>query len=82
VFLPRVSTLCRYLPAYVLLLLPLEGRGLVYFPSKDAVLLALLDGVVEQAQTAAGDVLDHLAEDPQARWREAINAFYEAFRSH
>jgi TetR/AcrR family transcriptional regulator, ethionamide resistance regulator len=53
-----------------------------YFPSKDAVLLALLDGVVEQAQTAAGDVLDHLVEDPQARWREAINAFYQAFRSH
>lgn len=53
-----------------------------YFPSKDAVLLALLDGVVEQAQTAAGDVLDHLAEDPHARWREAINAYYEAFRSH
>jgi hypothetical protein len=45
-------------------------------------LLALLDGVVEQAQTAAGDVLDHLVEDPQARWREAINAFYQAFRSH
>jgi TetR/AcrR family transcriptional regulator, ethionamide resistance regulator len=53
-----------------------------YFPSKDAVLLALLDGVVEQAQTAAGDVLDDLVEDPQARWREAINAFYQAFRSH
>lgn len=53
-----------------------------YFASKDAVLLELLDGVVEQAQTAAGDVLDHLAENPQARWREAISAFYEAFRSH
>jgi TetR/AcrR family transcriptional regulator, ethionamide resistance regulator len=53
-----------------------------YFASKDAVLLALLDGVVEQAQNAAGDVLDHLVEDPQARWREAISAFYEAFRSH
>lgn len=53
-----------------------------YFPSKNAVLLALLDGVVEQAQTAAGDVLDHLAEDPQARWRDAIDAFYQAFRSH
>jgi AcrR family transcriptional regulator len=53
-----------------------------YFPSKNAVLLALLDGVVEQAQTAAGDLLDHLPEDPQARWRDAINAFYQAFRSH
>ncbi|MGH3991605.1 MAG: TetR/AcrR family transcriptional regulator, partial [Pseudonocardiaceae bacterium] len=53
-----------------------------YFASKDAVLLALLDRVVEQGQTAAGDVLDHLADDPRARWREAISAFYEAFRSH
>src|ERR671917_2615261 len=53
-----------------------------YFSSKDAVLLALLDRVVEQGQTAAGDVLDHLADDPRARWREAISAFYEAFRSH
>ncbi|MGH3721408.1 MAG: TetR/AcrR family transcriptional regulator [Pseudonocardiaceae bacterium] len=53
-----------------------------YFASKEAVLLALLDGVVEQGWAAAGDVLDRLAEDPRARWREAINAFYEAFRSH
>jgi AcrR family transcriptional regulator len=53
-----------------------------YFASKDAVLLALLDRVVEQGQTAAGDVLDHLADDPRARWREAISAFYQAFRSH
>ncbi len=53
-----------------------------YFASKDTVLLELLDRVVNQGQTAAGDVLDHLADDPRARWREAINAFYEAFRSH
>ena len=53
-----------------------------YFASKDAVLLALLDRVVEQAHTAIGDVLDHLAEDPRVRWREAISACYEAFRSH
>lgn len=53
-----------------------------YFASKDTVLLALLDRVVEQAHAAAGDVLNHLADDPRARWREAINAFYQAFRSH
>lgn len=53
-----------------------------YFASKDAVLLALLDSVVDQALTAHGDVLDHLAEDPRARWREALKAFYETFRSH
>ncbi|MGH3772185.1 MAG: TetR/AcrR family transcriptional regulator [Pseudonocardiaceae bacterium] len=53
-----------------------------YFASKDAVLLALLDGIVEQGWAAAGDVLTRLTEDPRARWREAISAFYEAFRSH
>jgi AcrR family transcriptional regulator len=53
-----------------------------YFASKDAVLLELLDRVVEQAQAAAGDVLNHLAEDPRARWREVIRAIYEVFRSH
>ncbi|MGH3687125.1 MAG: TetR/AcrR family transcriptional regulator [Pseudonocardiaceae bacterium] len=53
-----------------------------YFASKNAVLLELLDRVVEQAYTATGDVLDHLAEDPRARWRDAISAFHEAFRSH
>lgn len=53
-----------------------------YFASKDAVLLALLDSVVNEALTAHGDVLDHLAENPRARWREAIKAFYETFRSH
>lgn len=53
-----------------------------YFASKDTVLLELLDRVVEQAHTAVGDVLNHLADNPRARWREAISAFYEAFRSH
>src|SRR5882757_6622693 len=53
-----------------------------YFPSKDAVLLTLLDRVIEQAEGAAGDVLDRLAEDPRARWRDAIGRFFETFRSH
>ena len=53
-----------------------------YFPSKDAVLLTLLDRVIVQAEGAAGEVLERLAEDPPARWREAIGQFYETFRSH
>jgi TetR/AcrR family transcriptional regulator, ethionamide resistance regulator len=53
-----------------------------YFPSKDAVLLTLLDRVIEEAERAAGNVLDRLAEDPRARWREAITCFYDTFRSH
>ncbi|MGR6319704.1 TetR/AcrR family transcriptional regulator [Micromonospora soli] len=53
-----------------------------YFPSKDAVLLTLLDRVTEEANTAAGDVLDRLAEDPRARWRELISRFHATFGGH
>ncbi|MEH0827765.1 TetR/AcrR family transcriptional regulator [Micromonospora sp. CPCC 205714] len=53
-----------------------------YFPSKDAVLLTLLDRVTEEADTAAGDVLVHLAEDPRARWRELISRFHATFGGH
>lgn len=54
-----------------------------YFPSKDAVLLALLDRVVKQADTASTRVPDsHLEFDPPRYWRESIAAFYETFREH
>ncbi|MGW3606608.1 TetR/AcrR family transcriptional regulator [Micromonospora sp. NPDC005161] len=53
-----------------------------YFPSKDAVLLTLLDRVTEEADAAAGDVLVRLAEDPRARWRELIQRFHETFGAH
>jgi AcrR family transcriptional regulator len=53
-----------------------------YFPSKNAVLLTLLDRVIEEAEAATAGVLDRLAEDPRARWREAIDTFYQSFRSH
>ncbi|MGC5022832.1 TetR/AcrR family transcriptional regulator [Micromonospora sp. DT47] len=53
-----------------------------YFPSKDAVLLTLLDRVTEEADAAAGDVLDRLAEDPRARWRELISRFHATFGAH
>lgn len=53
-----------------------------YFPSKDAVLLTLLDRVTEEANAAAGDVLDRLAEDPRARWRELIARFHATFGAH
>ncbi|MFG3708164.1 TetR/AcrR family transcriptional regulator [Micromonospora sp. NPDC047670] len=53
-----------------------------YFPSKDAVLLTLLDRVTEEADAAAGDVLERLAEDPRARWRELIDRFHETFGAH
>ena len=53
-----------------------------YFPGKDAVLLTLLDRVIEEANAAAGDVLDRLADDPRARWRELIHRFHETFGGH
>ena len=53
-----------------------------YFASKEAVLLALLDRVVAEARAQRGDVLEHVAEDPPARLREAISAFVETFSTH
>lgn len=53
-----------------------------YFPAKDAVLLTLLDRVTEEANTAAGDALVRLAEDPRARWRELIARFHATFGGH
>jgi AcrR family transcriptional regulator len=53
-----------------------------YFPSKDAVLLTLLDRVIEQANTAAGVVLERLGDDPRATLRATIASFYTTFREH
>src|SRR4030088_2909646 len=47
-----------------------------YFPSKDAVFLTLIDRLVEQADAGRGDVLERLAEDPRARWREGLLVFF------
>jgi TetR/AcrR family transcriptional regulator, ethionamide resistance regulator len=53
-----------------------------YFPSKEAVLLTLLDRMVEEARSGRGDALERFAEDP-ARWlRQGIKAIYETFRAH
>jgi len=54
-----------------------------YFPSKDAVLLALLDRVAQEAD-AASTVMsdDHLAMDPARYWRDCIAAFHRTFRDH
>jgi TetR/AcrR family transcriptional regulator, ethionamide resistance regulator len=53
-----------------------------YFPSKDAVLLALLDRVVAEADEALGRVPDERASDPPKAWRGCIAAFYETFSAH
>lgn len=53
-----------------------------YFPSKEAVLLTLLDRMVEEARTEQGDVLERLADDPAARLREGLTAFHKVFGAH
>src|SRR5688500_7156248 len=53
-----------------------------YFPSKEAVLLTLLDRLVEEARSGQGDALEHFAEDPAYWLRQGVAAIYETFRSH
>jgi AcrR family transcriptional regulator len=53
-----------------------------YFPSKEAVLLTLLDRMVEEARTGRGDALERFPEDPPRWLRRGITAIYETFRSH
>ena len=53
-----------------------------YFSSKDAVLLTLLDRMVEEARANRGEALERFAEDPPRWLRHAITAIYETFRSH
>jgi TetR/AcrR family transcriptional regulator, ethionamide resistance regulator len=53
-----------------------------YFPSKEAVLLTLLDRMVEEARVGQGDALERFAEDPPLWLRRGITAIYETFRSH
>ncbi len=53
-----------------------------YFPSKDAVLLTLLDRVVTEADAALREGFGAGAAGPADGWRRAITAYYETFRSH
>jgi len=55
-----------------------------YFPSKDAVLLTLLDRVTveAEAEVASSGVLTGIPDDPPRYWRAGITAFYETFRRH
>jgi AcrR family transcriptional regulator len=53
-----------------------------YFASKDAVFLALVDRLVEKADTGRAGLLERLHEDPAARWREGLQVFYETFGAH
>jgi TetR/AcrR family transcriptional regulator, ethionamide resistance regulator len=53
-----------------------------YFPSKEAVLLTLLDRMVAEARGRMGEAVERFAEDPPRWLRAGITAIYETFRSH
>ena len=53
-----------------------------YFRSKDAVLLTLLDRVIEEADRAFSVVFDHSDPRPGQHWRQCLDAIYTTFRAH
>jgi TetR/AcrR family transcriptional regulator, ethionamide resistance regulator len=55
-----------------------------YFPSKEAVVLTLLDRVAGEARTGRDSVLARLGEGVGAPevWRDALGTIYETFRAH
>jgi TetR/AcrR family transcriptional regulator, ethionamide resistance regulator len=53
-----------------------------YFPSKDAVLLTLLDRVVAEADATMRAAFGEPATGPREGWERAITAYYETFRAH
>ena len=65
-----------------------KGAGLsrptfyFYFPSKDAVLLALIDPLIQRADTGFDGATQHLPTDPRRAFREGIRTFFTAFGSH
>jgi AcrR family transcriptional regulator len=53
-----------------------------YFPSKDAVLLTLLDRVIAEADAASAQSFLTPARDAPSGWRAAIDAYHRTFRAH
>jgi TetR/AcrR family transcriptional regulator, ethionamide resistance regulator len=65
-----------------------KGAGLsrptfyFYFPSKDAVLLTLVERVIVEADSALEGLVANPPADLKALWRTGINLFVETFGSH
>jgi AcrR family transcriptional regulator len=53
-----------------------------YFPSKDAVLLTLLERVIVEADSALEELVANPPADVKTRWRTGINVFVETFGAH
>jgi AcrR family transcriptional regulator len=65
-----------------------KGAGLsrptfyFYFPSKEAVLLALLEPLIAEADRGFDGAIESLPADPRRAFREGIRIFFTAFGSH
>ncbi len=53
-----------------------------YFPSKEAVLLTLLDRMISEANRRRDAAVSAFADNPAVGLREVIKAFFDAFSSH
>ena len=53
-----------------------------YFPSKEAVLLSLLDRVAEEARARRGQALELAGDSVPDLWREGVVTILDTFRSH
>ena len=53
-----------------------------YFPSKDAVVLTLLDRVAEEARASRSAALRRAGDDVLAGWRGALEAVRDTFAEH
>lgn len=65
-----------------------KGAGLsrptfyFYFPSKEAVLLSLIDPLIQQADSGFNGAVEHLPTDPRRAFRAGIATFVEAFAAY
>ncbi len=53
-----------------------------YFPSKDAVLMTLIERVIVEADTALEALSEQTPKDLYSFWRTGINFFFEGFGAH
>ncbi|MDT5012528.1 MAG: TetR/AcrR family transcriptional regulator, ethionamide resistance regulator [Mycobacterium sp.] len=53
-----------------------------YFPSRDAVVLTLLDRVIKEANETLDGLAETLPADPARGWRIGVSAFFAAFGAH
>lgn len=65
-----------------------KGAGLsrptfyFYFPSKESVLLSLMEPLIQQADSGFDGAMEQLPTDPRRAFRAGIAIFFEAFNAH